>query len=138
MAFFAECVANRLELGYGLGLVIGTLLLFAHPLAKTLGEQHLKVVSLSLATLAHKVVHIVPARGKLVLLGCVVEGIYYGAGLVAFQHIVFVFYVAIENLAPHIGIFFHHEIVGVACADKKVGQHEFCFIRDLKKLFFFC
>ena len=41
----------------------------------------------------------------------------------AFFDLVDVFYVAVEDFAPHIGVFLHHKVVGVACADNKVSNH---------------
>ena len=68
LACNAECIAYLFQLCDGLWLVVRTFFLLAHSLAEALCEQHLQVMSLSLAALAHEVVHIVPTGWELVFL----------------------------------------------------------------------
>ena len=90
LAFFAEVVADILEFLDFLWLM-WSLAVFAQAIAEAFPQQHLKIVTFGLAALKHKVVHVVPTRGELVFLGVALEFVNHSTGLVAFQHIVFVF-----------------------------------------------
>ena len=96
-------------------------------------KKKLEVVPLSLATLPHQVVHIVPSGWKLVPLGVASQLIDYRSGFVAFQQVVGVFDVLVENFASLVGIFFDHIIVRITGADK-----EFRYLHRAVSCMFIC
>ena len=77
----------------------------------------------ALAMMAQQVVHVVPSGWDLVA-AAVVEIVYYGAGLVTFEEVVFVLDISVEYFPSKVCVFLDHEVVGVTGADKEVGEHE--------------